>query len=141
MKTFGDLNKETMAGPMSWSYWVGEVKELLVEVRALRWAGIREEWSDVACCGVLALLASGVPVGWVPLMPGFGLYAARKFEGRRVMWRRIFERHQLAFENRYLVNGGNFRKIHKVCAALALAGLEMHEVDLPWLRGEGICTE
>ena len=139
MLNFRDLNRETMAGPMTWAYWRGEVEELRVEIVALNWKGIREEWSDVTCCGMLALIASGWPVGWVPLMPGFGLYAARKFEARRSVWRRIFDHHGVDFKNPYLIGGGNYRKGQKVINALALAGVE--EVDTHWLQDQGIVTE
>ena len=122
MKTFGDLHDETMAGPVEWDYWRGEVDELLVEVRGLNLRGIREEWSDVTCLGALMLIARGWT--WlraVPLMPGFGHYG-------------------VTFDKRYLINGGNYAKVRKVRAALALAGVDF-VIDEAWLFEQGICTE
>ena len=139
MLNFRDLNRETMAGPITYPYWRGEVDELLVEVRAGNLAGMREEWSDVACLAMLYLLAQGWPVGWVPVLPGLGLYAARKFEARRSVWRRIFDHHGVEFKNPYLIGGGNYCKGQKVINALALAGVE--EVDTHWLQDQGIVTE
>jgi hypothetical protein len=140
MRTFGQLHDETMAGPVDLAYWLGEVDELLVEIRALNWSGIREEWSDVACLGTLMLIARGWT--WlraVPLMPGFGLYAAKKFEKRLGAWNRIFSHYGVRFDKKYLVNGGNFAKVRKVRAALLLAGVET--LDEEWLFEQGICTE
>lgn len=139
MRTFGWLDTNVMAGPVAWSYWFGEVGELWAEVRALNWRGIREEWSDVTCMFVLALMASGWPVQWVPILPGFGLYAAQKFEARLDTWKRIFAHHGVPFSREYLMAGGNFRKLSKVKAALDAAGF--WGVDERWLRDEGICTE
>lgn len=141
MRTFGTLHDETMAGPVEWSYWLGEVDELLVEVRALNWAGIREEWSDVTCLGTLMLIARGWT--WlrvVPLMPGFGLYAAKKFEKRLETWKRIFDHYGVEFDKKFLVNGGNFAKVRKVRLALGLAGVDFL-LDESWLFEQGICTE
>lgn len=139
MPNFRDLNRETMAGPITFTYWRGEVDELLVEVRAGNLAGMREEWSDVTCLAMLYLLAQGWPVGWLPVLPGLGLYAARKFERRLVTWERIFAHHDVRFENRYIIGGGNYRKGQKVINALALAGVQV--VDVGWLVTEGIVTE
>lgn len=139
MRTFRWLDNNVMAGPVTWTYWRSEVAELVIEVRAARWRGIREEWSDVVCLGVLALMASGWPIGWLPILPGFGLYAAQKFEARLATWRRIFKHHGVAFDRRFLRDGGNYQKLKKVRRALELAGYG--GVDGAWLVREGICTE
>lgn len=141
MLTFRRLSEETMAGPVSLSYWWGEVQELWAEVKTLNWAGMREEWSDVTCLLGLHLLSRGWPVGGLPVLPGLGLYAARKFEARRAVWRRIFAWHRVPFENRFLIGGGNYQKSRKVIAALVLAGLRPEDVDEEWLRASGTCTE
>ena len=139
MRTFGWLDDNVMAGPVTWAYWRGEVNELLEEVRAWRWGGIREEWSDVACLFVLALMASRWPVRWVPVLPGLGLYAAKKFERRLATWKLIFKHHGVPFERKFLRDGGNFRKLAKVRTALHHAGYG--GIDEAWLRREDICTE
>jgi hypothetical protein len=128
-----------MASDLPWSYVLGEWQELLAEVRSANLAGIREEWSDVVCCCGLYLAAAGFVPGWMPILPGLGLYAARKFTARRTVWARIFAHHGLGFHRRYLTGGGNFAKLRKVRAALGLAG--HFEVDAEWLRAEGIVTE
>ncbi len=139
--TVGWLHENTMASKLPGSYVWGEVKELWVEILALNGKGIAEEWSDVCCCGALWLYGIGLLPGWVPLPEAMGGYSARKFTARRDVWKRIFEHHGLEFHKRYLTGGGNYAKLAKVCAALALAGLEMEAVDLAWLRESGICTE
>ena len=139
LPTYGWVRSEVMASDLPWSYVLGEWQELLAEVRSANLAGIREEWSDVSCCCGLYLAAAGWIPGWMPILPGLGLYAARKFTARRVTWARIFAHHGVEFHRRYLTGGGNFAKIKKVKAALELAG--HFEIDAEWLRGEGIVTE
>jgi len=138
--TYGHMRSEVMASDMAWSYVIGEWQELLAEIRSANFAGIREEWSDVSCCAGLYLAAVGIVPGWMPILPGLGLYAARKFIARRVTWARIFAHHGLEFDRRYLTGGGNFAKMRKVKAALGLAGFT-GRIDAEWLRAEGIVTE
>lgn len=119
----GWLKSNVMAAPMTFSYARGEMLELAAELRALHFAGIREEWSDA----ILALLLAAseyAPLDWVPVLPGFGLQAARKFIARMGTWERIFRKEGLIFHRRYLVGGGNYEKPAKVRAALALARAE-----------------
>lgn len=139
LPTYGWMRSEVMASDLPWSYVIGEWQELLAEVRAGSLAGIREEWSDVTCCAGLYLAARGWLPGWMPILPGMGLYAARKFVARRAVWARIFAHHGAQFSRRYLTGGGNYAKLRKVKAALALAGIAA--VDAEWLREEGIVTE
>lgn len=113
------FDARVMAGPMTWKYWRGECRELWDEVRVANWPAAREELSDVLLCGQCAAYhGMRKRISW-PLF--CGLFAARKFEARRTVWRGLFERHGLRFENRYLIGGGNYRRIEKVQAALALA--------------------
>ena len=128
-----------MGGRVTFDYWLGEVSELLAEVRALNWRGIREEWSDVACLGTLHLFSRGYTwIADLPVLPGLGLYAARKFEARNATWERIFAHHGVAFERRYIIRGGNFAKLQKVSMALQQAGV--FHLDKAWLKAEGICV-
>lgn len=120
--SIASFDARVMAGPMTWTYWRGECRELWDEVRTANWPAAREELSDVLLCGQCALYHSlRKRVSW-PLC--CGLFAARKFEARRTVWRGIFERHGLRFENRYLIGGGNYKRIEKVEAALALGRAE-----------------
>lgn len=136
------LVDEVLGGPVTLEYWLGEVDELVVEVRARNLAGVREEWSDVVCLGLAHLVTRGWTwVRHLPLLPGLGLYAAKKFEARLETWSRIFYVHGVEFRREYIIGGGNFRKLRKVCAALALAGIEEDKVNVGWLRAAGICTE
>lgn len=135
MRTFQQLHDDVMGGPITYAYWKGEVKELLDEVQAFNLAGIREEWSDVVCLGALHLLiVRGWPIGNFPILPGFGLYAAKKFTLRNVTWAKIFAHHERTFERRYIIGGGNYRKLTKVIAALSLAGIESRDMDVPWIE-------
>lgn len=112
--TLGWMSDNVLASVLPGSYVLGEVEELLAEVRTLNWSGMSEEWSDVTCCAQLWLHGKGVLPGWIPLLPGLGLYAARKFTARRQVWERIFDHHNTAFDKRYLVGGGNYAKSRKV---------------------------
>jgi len=133
------MSDNVLASALPWSYVLGEWRELLDEVQALNGPGMSEEWSDVTCCAALWAYEKGILPGWFPLLPGFGLYAARKFTARRAVWARIFDHHGIAFNKRYLVGGGNYAKSRKVIGALGLAGCS--QVDLAWLRTENLCVE
>lgn len=121
MITIGSLKREVFAAPFTRQYCLGELQELVEAVREGDVGHIREEWSDV-CLVSLAWASESLPLDWVPVLPGFGLFAARKFTARRDVWRKIFDVHGVEFHNRFLRNGGNFRKRSKVIKALALAG-------------------
>lgn len=121
MITIGSLKREVFAAPFTRQYCLGELQELVEAVREADVGHIREEWSDV-CLVSLAWASESLPLDWVPVLPGFGLFAARKFTARREVWQKIFDVHGVEFHNRFLRNGGNFRKRSKVIKALALAG-------------------
>jgi len=121
MITIGSLKREVFAAPFTRQYCLGELQELVEAVREGDIGHIREEWSDV-CLVSLAWASETLPLDWVPVLPGFGLFAARKFTARREVWQKIFDVHGVEFHNRFLRNGGNFRKRSKVIKALALAG-------------------
>lgn len=121
MITIGSLKREVFAAPFTRQYCLGELQELVEAVREGDIGHIREEWSDV-CLVSLAWASESLPLDWVPVLPGFGLFAARKFTARREVWQKIFDVHGVGFHNRFLRNGGNFRKRSKVIKALALAG-------------------
>ena len=114
-----DLERDVMAAPMSLSYVLGEVWELLT---ARSWAELQEEASDVAVCGQLWLsAATGRRWNWTVRL---GWSSAEKFIARRKVWRELFRKEGLEFHNRYLAGGGNYAKPHKVAAAFALARRE-----------------
>ena len=111
---------EFTAAPMTFAYAMGEVWELVVEVLRANPAGIREEWCDAACCLQLWLYdVLGHRRDWEMVLGG--VTAMEKFIARYAVWEKIFQEHGLRFEIRYVVNGGNYKKPHKVAAALELA--------------------
>ena len=117
MTTYKQLYNQTFAGPVTWSYWFGEVKELWVEIKNLNISGIREEWSDVTCLlGVKFLAKTNAPI-----LPGLGLYAANKFIARIKEWEKIFAANGLEFKKEFIIGGSNYQKPEKVQKALQLA--------------------
>lgn len=127
MERIGAFNQRVMSGPMTWRYAVGEVVELLVEMRDRNWEGVREEASDAVLCLQLALFHQlGGRVDW-PLV--IGLKAAFKFERRLPVWERLFAAEGLRFDKRYLIGGGNYNRPAKVQAAFRLAREEQYGTD------------
>lgn len=112
-----------VAGNVSLSYWWSEVLELWEEIRKGSPKGMREEWSDVTCLAQIALIQHTPWINW-PLVPGFGKYAALKFLSRMKVWEEIFRKEGLSFDKKYLINGGNYERPHKVQLALDLARSE-----------------
>tara|TARA_Y100000310_G_scaffold209055_1_gene209686 strand:+ start:131 stop:502 length:372 start_codon:yes stop_codon:yes gene_type:complete len=111
---------EVLAAPMTAEYVLGEVRELLGEMAALNVPGVREEWSDVGMC--LQLLVWKHTGGDWKIR--WGKRAATKYWCRLRTWRRIFSENGLQFDKKYLVNGGNYGRPHKVKLALELARRE-----------------
>ena len=121
-ESIASFDARVVAGPMTWSYALGECRELGAEIRALNWGGIVDEASDSALCLQLALYHQlGGRVDW-PLL--LGRRSARKFEARLQVWLEIFAREGLQFHKRYLIGGGNYARPEKVEAALRLARAE-----------------
>lgn len=112
-----EVQDEILAEPMSWRYAHGELVELWEEMVRCNLAGIREEFSDVMYSVYMAVYAS---TGWNVPMIGAG-YAYKKFVARFARWEAIFEENGLDFHRKYLRNGSNYERPHKVRAALDLA--------------------
>jgi len=124
----GMIRNEVLAAPMTPQYVWGEVKELLVEVAHLDKKGMREEWGDVVVCG-LCCAARAVPALDEVQLRGAGRESAMKFMARFTIWSSIFTTCGVVFRKEYLAGGGNYRKQHKVGAALAMAGVDHPDFD------------
>ena len=140
--TVAEVDRDVMAGPVSADYWRGEVSELAEAIREGSWAHVKEEWGDVTLLLQLMLHGKGVPgVGKIPVTELTGKNSLRKFIARLSVWERIYEHHNRPFNVRHLIGGGNYAKEKKVRAALAHAGVTGADVDLQWLKKQGIVTE
>lgn len=104
------------SGAYRWADVMSEVREL---VSARSRAELVEEFWDVVMTFQLWLLGFGVDLPLV--MPRRHHW---KFERRRARWMIIFAREGLRFSPKYLRNGGNYKKAHKVRAALEMARAE-----------------
>ena len=121
MRTVSQVQEELMAAPMTFSFVVGEVQELVEEIRYLRLSSIWEEWNDVMFC----LLLWGLPyTGNLPMLPGLGKASEDKLVERLKVWKEIFHTHNLVFDKKYLVAGSNYKKEAKIQAALLAARQE-----------------
>jgi hypothetical protein len=105
------------AGGYRLAHIFDECRELVEEVIKRDPQGIREEFWDVL---MHAQLYAHEHTGWdwKILLPMSHLV---KFARRRRTWQKIFSAEGLTFEARFLKNGSNFKKAHKVAAALELA--------------------
>jgi len=108
--------QDIMAGPMAFSYVWGEFFELVEAVSSGDVSAIQEEWSDVWCCGAVAIYGR---TGWNIPAP-FAQPAFEKFRARLDVWQEIFSDAGIPFDRRALVEGGNYNKPHKVRRALEL---------------------
>lgn len=68
----------------------------------------------------------------------------QSFYDRRIVWRMIFDSLDREFKNKYLVNGSNWERPHKIVAALGLAGVtinaEMAERMVKWLKARKLSS-
>lgn len=120
------VRKEILSGPITIRYTLGEMKELWDELCKGDWIEARKELDDVGGCITLYVAQL---TGWnLPIIRGFGHGAIVRWIDRRKSWCAVFSHHGMVFHKRYLfcaktgTGGGNFRKRHKVEAALQRAG-------------------
>lgn len=132
MWTIGFYKSQFQAGPMTWEFVAGEFEELVEAFGERDVDHIREEWNDVCVCAQ-AWLSRFLPIGWTPILPGFGLSSARKFAARRNVWQQIFDFHGVKFCKEFLFDGGNYRKQHKIVRVLARGGCAQEEIDFEWI--------
>lgn len=108
---------------IKWNSVFDEVKELLVEIKNLDIVAIKDELADVfyfATCATYYSTGINLPI----IM---GEYSVSKIQARFDEWEKIFNKNGLYFDKKYLVNGANYLKEHKVQAALDLARLDQHK--------------
>ncbi|WP_078598505.1 MazG nucleotide pyrophosphohydrolase domain-containing protein [Evansella clarkii] len=114
MLTSKYCNENLNASPITWGYAKGELVEL-IESRTI--ADIKEEFADVCYCVLCAVHSStGISLPMVGATP-----TIKKVNERLSIWRDIFKENGLVFHKKYLVNGSNYKKQHKIDAALAMA--------------------
>ena len=119
-----------MASKLDFEYVKGEWNEFVDEVRNKNYAAAYDEWEDTTGCFLVWLTGkTGISL---PILPGFGLGAVVRWHERLITWEIIFGKHGVDFDKKYLVNGGNYRKRHKVEKALRLAGYE-GEIEWGWI--------
>ena len=114
------LLDEVMASELPWSYVVGEVKELRDELVKRDFDEAKKEFEDVVGCTFVYL--TGITGVNLPLVRHFGKGAAERWIARINVWKDIFNFHGVVFHKSVLTGGGNYRKRHKVEAALRKGG-------------------
>ena len=120
MLTAKQADRKYNASPIKWNNFLDEVKELLVEIKNLDVDAITDELGDVFYFGTCALYYST----YINLPIVMGKRSVNKIEARFKEWEKIFNKHGLYFDKKYLVNGANYLKETKVNAALFLALLD-----------------
>lgn len=127
-----DIYGELLAEPMTFSFLMGEVDELIEACRARKMHSIWEEWNDVWYC-VWSWFFSYVPaIGFIPVVPGLGLSSVRKFQKRMDGWVHICEHHKVSFNKSHLFDGSNYRKKRKVARILSRHGVT--SIDWGWIE-------
>jgi len=108
------------SGNISYGQAKDEVAEVLEEIRARNWAGIKDEASDVSIMYAAALQSNhGIN------LPALGGHAsAEKGRQRMAVWQKIFADRGLDFHPKYLSGGSNYNRPEKVEAAIAKATLK-----------------
>jgi hypothetical protein len=114
------VNENLNADPIQWSFFRGEVDELLEAFMNWDVENIKEEISDVLsafyCCVYTSTKISLPMIGAGPTI--------RKTLDRFKVWENIFKEQGLMFDKKYLVNGANYKKVDKVNKALNMARKE-----------------
>ena len=121
-----------LAAPATAWWLLGEVEELVEELRKGDLRGVREEWGDVAFVALILVYQLFPFLGGVPFLPGLGLWSCHKFLARFAVWEEICAHHDVVFEVDSLSGGSNYRKLHKVEQVLRYHGVK--GVDVDWVR-------
>jgi hypothetical protein len=107
-------NENLNACPMKWDGFRDEFVELL---EARDWENFKEEVADVMYSGLCALHTStGISLPMIGAKD-----TIKKIEKRLIVWEEIFTNAGFKFKIKYLKGGSNYKKLHKVEAALNLA--------------------
>ena len=110
------FTNEVPATGLDWRYVLGEIRELLVEVKKLNVRGILDELCDVYTCSMCAIETStGIP------MPIFWMKSANGWVDRMNFFREYLNRAGLEFKVEYLRYGANYKKAEKRRKVVELA--------------------
>ena len=113
------FTKDIPSTELGIQYTIGEVREVIDEIKKLNFWGIYNELCDVYTClmiNVTTYTSLNIPILWSR--------SAHAWIDRIQVWERIFEEEGLVFNKKYLINGGNYKKIEKINMALDLAKQE-----------------
>lgn len=129
-----DLRRHLLAGPMTWRFCWGEIRELAEAVQERDVSHIREEWNDVWFClwGMAGQATSWVR-GWT-IPKGLGHASCVKFAARIDVWVEICEKHDVVLHLPSLKEGSNFRKRSKVARILRAHGLRSGQMQWAWIE-------
>lgn len=108
--------KQLGSDGISFSYIIGEIEEVIQEIRKLNPKGIISEVCDVwTCilCWITEVTNINIPVIWEK--------SAKKTITRLEYWDIIFKLNNLQFDPKCLCNGANWKKLHKQILAINLA--------------------
>lgn len=103
------MHENVLGQPMTWFYFLGEVKEFLEDRNY-------DEFSDVVATFYLALYNIFPFVG--KLKPKHAQVAFNRWIERKKVWQLIFNLHGLDFDKKCYKKGGNYFRDYKIKAAL-----------------------
>lgn len=110
------FTNETPATKLTWTYVLGEVRELIDEIKNLNLIGIRNELCDVYTCAMCAIETStGIP------MPIFWMRSANGWYKRLEFFKLYFNKIGLEFKVEYVRYGSNYKNAEKRRKAIELA--------------------
>jgi hypothetical protein len=112
MKT-SEVVERVSSGQCSFSAVAGEIKEVF----QARTVG---EFLD-ECCDVYGMFLCWLYINHNIDLEMRWMRSAEVWFKRVAVWEEIFDREGLVFNNKYLVNGGNYKRPYKVEMALELA--------------------
>lgn len=110
------FTNDTPATGLDWKYVLGEVSELIKEIKKLNLKGIRNELCDVYTCAMCAIETStGIP------MPIYWMRSANEWYKRLAFFTLYLNKIGLEFKVEYMRYGGNYKKVEKRMKVVELA--------------------
>ena len=102
------FSNEVSATGLNWKYVMGEVQELIEEVKQLNFAGVIDELCDIYTCSMCAVTTStSIP------MPIFWMRTANKWIERVAFFEHYLNEIGLEFKVEYLRYGNNYERAYK----------------------------
>jgi hypothetical protein len=109
---------------MGFVYVIGEIRELIAEVKKRSWVDVKEEMLDVVSCSMVAFWDLLRINGWVVETRKY-----REWEERWNVWKKWLNDNGLEFRPEYMKFGSNYNRLEKRELVFSLASMTPVKIE------------